>query len=66
MNESPYRHIMDWDRFGRKGQRCEIVKAGFSQVQIRFQDGHTEVVNRQALRRAKPSEIKMLDGTGNP
>jgi hypothetical protein len=66
MNESPYRHIMDWDRFGRKGQRCEIIGGRFSQVQIRFEDGHTEVVNRQALRRAKPSEIKLLSETGNP
>ena len=53
---------MDWDRFGRKGQRCEIVGGRSSYVQVCFMDGHTLVVNRQALRRAKPSELKVVDG----
>lgn len=66
IEETPFRHVMDWDRFGRKGQRCEILKGQFSQVQIRFEDGHTEIVNRMALRRAKPSELKKVDETGNP
>ena len=61
MNEPAYRHIMDWDRHGRKGQRCEIIGGESAYVQVRFMDGVTKIVNRQALRRALPSELKTLD-----
>lgn len=54
----PYPHVMDWDRMNRKGQRCEILRAVGARVHIKFMDGSTGVVERAALRRAKPSEMK--------
>ena len=59
--EPTYRHVMDWDRYGKKGARCEILGGRGNSVQVRFEDGTTRIVNRQALRRAKPSELKRLD-----
>lgn len=49
-------HILRWDRYHRKGQRCQIIgaKNGFGEVQVRFEDGFTVVINREALRRETP------------
>jgi hypothetical protein len=46
-------HVLTWDREGRKGQRCEIIgtRNTLSDVQVRFEDGYTAIVNRKALRR---------------
>jgi hypothetical protein len=54
-------HIMGWDRLGRKGQLCEILRGKGNLVQIRFQDGYTAVVDRRALRRMNDAERKKLD-----
>lgn len=52
-NDEPYPHVLCWDREGRQGQRCQIigVRSTVDNVQIRFEDGHTAIVNRKALRR---------------
>jgi hypothetical protein len=44
---------MRWDRFDRKGKRCEIigVRNTIGDVQVRFEDGFTAIVKRGALRR---------------
>ena len=49
----PFPHVLTWDRLDRKGQRCEIIgtRNTISQVQIRFEDGFTALVQRAALRR---------------
>lgn len=49
----PFPHVMRWDRFDRKGKRCEIigVRNTIGDVQVRFEDGFTAIVKRGALRR---------------
>jgi hypothetical protein len=54
-----FSYVMDWDRCGKKGALCEILRGVGARVQVRFGDGTTGVVERMAVRRAKPSEIKM-------
>lgn len=53
-------HVLKWDRFGRKGWLCEILPArpGQVTVEIKFQDGVSGIVSRQALRRATEEEIQ--------
>jgi uncharacterized protein YgiM (DUF1202 family) len=53
----PFLHTLTWDRLGRKGQRCEIIgtRNTIGNVQIRFEDGFTAIVNRKALRRKSGS-----------
>lgn len=56
----PFPHVLTWDRVeGRKGQRCEIigVRNTICDVQIRFEDGYTAIVNRKALRRMPKKTI---------
>jgi hypothetical protein len=48
---TPYPYICLWDRDGRKGQRCAIVKTTTKMAFVRFVDGHELVINRMALRR---------------
>jgi hypothetical protein len=60
----PFPHVMDWDRLGRKGQRCEILGGRGGLVQIRFKDGLTTLINRMAVRRLTPAEIKKYDDGG--
>ena len=49
----PFPHVLTWDRLDRQGERCEIigVRGTVSDVQIRFEDGFTALVQRAALRR---------------
>lgn len=54
-------HVMDWDRLGRKGMRCEILGGRGGLVQVRFEDGFTSLISRQALRRLSDAERKRLD-----
>ncbi len=56
----PFPHRLTWDREGRKGQRCEIIGARntIGNVQVRFEDGFTAIINRKALRRAPPKKDK--------
>jgi hypothetical protein len=54
-------HMLKWDRMGRKGQRCEILRAVGAMIQIRFEDGVTAILERRALRRLSEAEIKKLD-----
>jgi len=46
-----YPYVLVWDRLGRKGQACKILRQTQRTAQIKFTDGHVTVINRQALRR---------------
>ena len=48
---TPFPYVLFWDRLGRKGQACKILRQTKQTAQIRFNDGFTTVINRQALRR---------------
>lgn len=50
----PFPYVLVWDRLGRKGQRCTIIRLTTRTAQVRFEDGFTSVLNRQAIRRYKP------------
>lgn len=66
MSNLPFDYIMDWDRYGKKGERCQLMpspKPG-PLVQVRFEDGTTGLINRMAIRRARESEKKSLDAKG--
>jgi hypothetical protein len=47
----PFPYVLVWDRLGRKGQRCKILRQTTRTAQVMFDDGCTTVINRQALRR---------------
>lgn len=49
----PFPYVFAWDRFGRKGSRCKVLRdVKFSRtVQVMFEDGAVMVVNRMAVRR---------------
>lgn len=48
---TPFPYVLVWDRLGRKGQRVKITRQSAKTAQIKFEDGFTTVINRQALRR---------------
>jgi hypothetical protein len=48
---TPYPYTLAWDREGRKGQRCKVIKTTLKTALIRFEDGHETVINRMAIRR---------------
>jgi hypothetical protein len=46
-------HIYRWDRQGRKGQLCLVLVHGtMNTCLIKFEDGHTMVTSRNALKLA--------------
>ena len=47
----PYPYYLAWDKLGRKGQRCKIIRQTTRTAQVQFEDGFTSVLNRQAIRR---------------
>jgi hypothetical protein len=47
----PFPYVLVWDRLGRKGQAVRILRQSAKTAQIKFEDGFTTVINRQALRR---------------
>ena len=47
----PFPYVLVWDKQGRKGQRCTIIRQTQRTCQVRFEDGHITVLNRQAIRR---------------
>jgi hypothetical protein len=47
-------HVLRWDRMGRRGQICRIVKLRGPLAQIEFEDGFRTVINRLAVVRGKP------------
>lgn len=49
---NPYPYILLWDREGRKGQRCKLVKRG-RVVVLEFPDGFRLAINAMAIRRDK-------------
>jgi hypothetical protein len=49
---NPYRHVLKWDRLGRMGQSCRILKQRGTLAQIEFEDGFVAAINRQAIRRS--------------
>jgi hypothetical protein len=48
-NPFPYR--LFWDREGRKGQRCRVLKTGPRILTLEFEDGFITTMNRMAIRR---------------
>jgi hypothetical protein len=48
---TPFPYKLVWDRLGRKGQRVTIIRQSTKTAQVKFEDGFTTVINRQALRR---------------
>jgi hypothetical protein len=50
-----YPHVLVWDRLGRKGQRCKVlrVKGNLYRTQVEFEDGFVAVVERMAIRRSE-------------
>lgn len=48
-----FRHVLVWDRLGRKGQSCRILKQSGTLAQIEFEkDGFVTRINRMAIRRS--------------
>lgn len=60
MNSLPYEYVMDWDRYGKKGEPCRMLSGNGNLVQIVFEDGTTGLISRRAIRRAKTSEKKVI------
>jgi hypothetical protein len=60
---NPFPYVMFWSTIeGRKGQRCRIVTPArtrslspLKHVEIEFEDGYRDRVNRMALRQAEAS-----------
>ena len=50
---TPFPAELVWDRLGRKGQACKIIRQNPRTCQVQFEDGFTTVINRQAIRRKK-------------
>jgi rhodanese-related sulfurtransferase len=46
-----YRHTLVWDRLGRRGQACRILRQRGVLAQIEFEDGFASWINRMAIRR---------------
>jgi hypothetical protein len=46
-----YPYVLAWDRDGRKGQQCKVIKPGTLLVTLEFEDGHRCIINRMAIRR---------------
>jgi hypothetical protein len=44
-----FRHVLRWDRLGRRGQNCRILKHSGALAQIEFEDGFKSWINRSAL-----------------
>jgi hypothetical protein len=51
-NPTPFPYVLQWDKLGRKGQRCKVLRQTKTKIQIQFEDGYTAVLNRQAIRQA--------------
>jgi hypothetical protein len=50
--EEEFPHILRWDRLGRKGQRCKIIRTHNATCQVEFPDGFVAALSRRALVRA--------------
>ena len=50
----PFPYYLCWDRLGRRGQRCKIIRRTPQTVQVEFEDGFKSVISRQAIRQFKP------------
>jgi hypothetical protein len=48
---NPFPYVLFWDRQGRKGQRCRVLKPGPRVITLEFEDGHVTTMNRMAIRR---------------
>jgi hypothetical protein len=48
---NPFPYVLAWDRLGRKGQRCKIIRTTPRMAHIEFEDGAVTVINRMAVRR---------------
>lgn len=51
-------HELRWDRLGRLGQKCRILRSVGGRSHVQFEDGTTEIMDRQALRRRADETIK--------
>ena len=47
----PFPYVLKWDRLGRRGQACKIIRQTKQTAQVKFTDGFVMVVNRLAIRR---------------
>lgn len=48
---TPFPYVLKWDRLGRRGQACKIIRQTKQTAQVKFTDGFVMVVNRLAIRR---------------
>lgn len=48
---NPFPYVLYWDKLGRKGQRCRILKPGPRIVLLEFSDGFRHTMNKMAIRR---------------
>ena len=48
---NPFPYVLYWDKLGRKGQRCRILKPGPRVMLVEFEDGFKHTINRMAVRR---------------
>lgn len=48
---NPFPYVLFWDRLGRKGQRCRIIKSFPRVLLLEFEDGFRQTINRMAVRR---------------
>jgi hypothetical protein len=46
-------HTLRWDKLGRKGQCCKILRNSDTHAHIKFEDGFTAIVERRALTRKR-------------
>lgn len=49
--ENPFPYVLFWDKLGRKGERCRILKSGPRVMLVEFDDGFKHTINRLAIRR---------------
>lgn len=57
MAHLPY--VYRWNRMGRKGQRCDVLARGtMNSCLVVFDDGFSMVTSRNAIRRAKESDVQ--------
>lgn len=48
---NPFPYVLHWDRLGRKGQRCRVLKNGTRVHLVEFDDGFQQTIDKRAIRR---------------
>ncbi|MCB1394265.1 hypothetical protein [Nitrobacter sp.] len=58
MAHLPY--VYRWNRMERKGQRCDVLARGtMNSCLVEFDDGFRMVTSRNAIRKAKDSDVPL-------